>query len=538
MKSKIAILCVVICLLVMVSRGSAQEQAGSFIIYMGEQRIGTEEFQVAEEGITTETELNVGGQKTPISTKLVGVDGIWNRYEFATTGFAFYGEMEEETVTFQVGPNQFSTPLEPEYVVLENNVFYHYQDLLRFASKDSVSIFPVVVPTLLLQNRSPVINGTMEYLGTKWYQYHDELLLLEEYQVILDSITYGHIYVNNNEDVVKIEFPGQYVKAVRSSYQGLSAVSDNEGLEAHYVDEFFEVLYDDIQLAGTLSIPTHSDGPYPVVFLNSGTGPQDRDGNSAPVLMSYMFKEMAQRYTEVGVAVMRYDERGVGESTGDYESATLSDLVGDVQVLLAYLKVHPAIDSKRIAFLGHSEGGVIGPLVMAADPTLAAGIFLGAPSITLDHIMIEQLEHQASLDELVTHREMILGYIPLIEEFLADIRAEREPAEELMNVNWMREHMAYDPIGTIQQLQVPILIVQGEKDFKVMPYHAEALANALQEAGNQEVSLEIIPNATHEFLFFSADDPRFDPKQPFKVVEDVYAVTSKWLATHLVQNQK
>ncbi len=379
--------------------------------------------------------------------------------------------------------------------------------------------------------------GSLEYLGTEWDQYNDELLLLEEYQVILDSAMYGH-FVNNSEEVVKVEFPGQFIKAVRSSYPGLSAVSDSEGVETHYMDEFFEVVHGDIQLAGTLSIPTHSKGPYPVVFLNSGSGPQDRNGNSVPVLMSYMFKEMAKRYTEVGVAVMRYDERGVGESTGDYASATLTDLVEDVQALLAYLKDHPAIDPKRIAFLGHSEGAVIGSLVMVADPTLAAGVFLGAPSTTLDHIMIEQLEYQASLDELAAHREMILGYIPLIEEFLADIRADREPAVELMNVNWIREHMAYDPIGTIAQLQVPILIVQGEKDFKVIPYHAKALVNALEEARNQEVSLELIPNATHEFLFFSADDLRHDSQKPFKVVDDVYEVTSKWLAAHLVHNQK
>ena len=96
--------------------------------------------------------------------------------------------------------------------------------------------------------------------------------------------------------------------------------------------------------------------------------------------------------------MLRYDERGVGESTGDYNAASLQDLVDDVRALVKYLKNHPQIDEQRIVILGHSEGAVIAPIIAAEDRELAGVALLAGPSTPLDEIMIEQLEYQASLD--------------------------------------------------------------------------------------------------------------------------------------------
>jgi uncharacterized protein len=129
-----------------------------------------------------------------------------------------------------------------------------------------------------------------------------------------------------------------------------------------------------VRLAGTLTIP-EGKGPFPAVLLITGSGPQDRD----ETLVGHKpFLLLADALTRRRIAVLRFDDRGVARSTGNFATATSADFADDVEGGIAFLRERPEIDAKRIGLLGHSEGGVIGPMVAARVPTDVAFLVLMA----------------------------------------------------------------------------------------------------------------------------------------------------------------
>lgn len=145
--------------------------------------------------------------------------------------------------------------------------------------------------------------------------------------------------------------------------------------------------------------------------------------------MTNMFSILAERLTEVGIAVLCYDERGVGESTGDYNAADLKDLLSDVEVLLDYLGGHPQIDGERVAMLGHSEGAYFAPIFAER---LSALVLLAGSSISLDEIMVEQVDYQLTLPGLTDQEKAYLqSYRAQVEMLLAEARDGKEASSVL-----------------------------------------------------------------------------------------------------------
>lgn len=334
---------------------------------------------------------------------------------------------------------------------------------------------------------------------------------------------------NERGQLIFFEIPMQAVQVVRDGYQGLKKVEKTAEQTDHFIAEDFVVMNSEISLAGTLALPL-GEGPFPAVLLNSGSGPQDRKGNTPPVFMTNMFSIMTEQLTKAGFAVLTYDERGVGESTGDYNEATLTDLLSDVEALLSFLGEHPQIDATRIGMLGHSEGAYFAPLFASQ---LHAIVLLAGPSITLDLLMEEQLQYQAEQSWLSEQeKELIRGLQPQIQRVLADAKDGKSTSEIPMNLDWLREHMSLDPLGAISKVTNPVLIVHGERDLKVMPYHAEELAKALREAGNGEVTVHYLPETTHEFTFFPYDE-EFDPLDPFRLNPQLLTIVVEWIGKNL-----
>src|ERR1700691_5589242 len=140
------------------------------------------------------------------------------------------------------------------------------------------------------------------------------------------------------------------------------------------------------QLAGTLSVP-NGKGPFPAVVLISGTGHNTRDED---VWGHKIFLVLADALNRKGIAVLRYDKRGVGGSSGDYDAATTVDFTSDAQAAVAWLKTQPEIDANRIGVLGHSEGGIIAPAIAAADKSLAFVVMIAGPCIRGDKLFVLQ----------------------------------------------------------------------------------------------------------------------------------------------------
>lgn len=243
-------------------------------------------------------------------------------------------------------------------------------------------------------------------------------------------------------------------------------------------------------LAGTLTRPIGVNKVSVVVTI-SGSGPQERDGR-LPILKGYApFRELADTLGRRGIAVMRYDDRGVGESGGraSRDSATSEDFADDVLAAVAYLRTRPDVDGGRIVLAGHSEGGLIAPIAAVKDPRIRAIALLAGPAISGRKVLEYQNENgikSAPLTE--TQRDSLRRSVPAA-------------LDSLQRTNrWMRYFMTTDPLVMARRVTQPVLVLQGDTDMQVTPEQADALAGAMRGAGNRAVTLRRFPATNHLFL--------------------------------------
>jgi pimeloyl-ACP methyl ester carboxylesterase len=170
-----------------------------------------------------------------------------------------------------------------------------------------------------------------------------------------------------------------------------AAPSPSEAPTYQSLDVTFPGGASDVTLAGTLTLPA-GDGPFPAVVLLSGSGPQDRDESLGGVTALKPFAEIANALSQAGIAVLRFDDRGTGQSTGDFSTAGTGDFTKDGAAAIAYLRSRPDIDFKRIGVLGHSEGGIEAASLAASDPNLDFVVSMAGPAVKGIDLITAQVE--------------------------------------------------------------------------------------------------------------------------------------------------
>ena len=271
-----------------------------------------------------------------------------------------------------------------------------------------------------------------------------------------------------------------------------------------------------ITLAATLTIPP-GKGPFPAVLLITGSGPQDRDES----LMGHRpFLVLADYLTRRGIIVLRADDRGVGKSGGNLAEATTADFATDAEAGVAYLKTRPEADPRKIGLIGHSEGGVIAPMVAARNPGVAFIVMMAGTGVPGDEVIAAQgllisqaggmSREQAEKD--ATEEREILALVKqeksdaVLEKKLRERLAGKVPQARIgmqikvMSAPWFRYFLAYDPAIALKQVACPVLAVNGEKDLQVPPkQNVPAIRNALEAAGNKHFEVEELPGLNHLF---------------------------------------
>ncbi|MFQ5689063.1 MAG: alpha/beta hydrolase family protein [Gemmatimonadota bacterium] len=286
------------------------------------------------------------------------------------------------------------------------------------------------------------------------------------------------------------------------------------------------------ELAGTLTLP-RGEGPFPAAVLISGSGPQDRDET---VFGHRPFWILADYLTRRGIAVLRFDDRGVGGSTGSFPTATSEDFASDVRAGIAYLRTRPRVDAKRIGLIGHSEGGLIAPMVAAEDPSVAFVVLMAGPGLPGTEI----LERQAALiaraggapeEAIERNRRLQLELFEIVREepdtaaaakklqaairqALASLSEEEKARAGLqgdpervveaqvrqVNSPWFRFFLTYDPRPTLRRVKAPVLAIGGELDLQVPPKQdLDAIAAALKAGGNPDFTVKQLAGLNHLF---------------------------------------
>jgi pimeloyl-ACP methyl ester carboxylesterase len=298
--------------------------------------------------------------------------------------------------------------------------------------------------------------------------------------------------------LLRLRIPSQGLEAAR---EDMSAVSTRRLTMSRPNDENIQIPANGFSLAGTLSRPANSTGPLPAVILVGGSGPTDRDETVAGIPI---FGEIANAIADAGFAVLRYDKRGVGQSGGRPESATLADYADDLRAAIHTLSDRKDIDKRRIVLVGHSEGGSLALLAASKEGRIAGVVLVATVGTTGAELNMYQVTHalersnrpeaerQATIDLQRRIQQAVLtgkGW-----ENISVPNAVRRQAETA----WFQSFLAFDPAKVMKDVDQPILIVQGMLDTQVPPSNAdtlETLARARRKAG--PVDVVKVPGVNH-----------------------------------------
>jgi len=292
-----------------------------------------------------------------------------------------------------------------------------------------------------------------------------------------------------------------------------------------------------ISLAGTLTLPA-KEGNFPVVILISGSGPQDRN----EALMGHKpFLVLADHLTKNGIGVLRYDDRGTAQSTGDFNAATSKEFAADVEAAISYLKTRKEINSKKIGLIGHSEGGLIAPMVAVDSRDVAFIVLLAGPGIPIEEILLKQsrliekangtsdtildvVENQdkkiytilkQSKDIISTKKELYSIFDQAIKNAPASQQIPEGQRQEYIerSINrlttpWFQFFLNYNPAEALGKVKCPVLALNGEKDLQVPPKEdLEGIKRALEKGGNKNVTVKELAGLNHLFQESSTGSP-------------------------------
>jgi pimeloyl-ACP methyl ester carboxylesterase len=288
-----------------------------------------------------------------------------------------------------------------------------------------------------------------------------------------------------------------------------------------------EVVYENkdagIKLAGTLTFPKNGEN-FPAVILITGSGAQDRDET---LFEHKPFLVIADFLTRNGIAVLRADDRGVGGSEGKTSEATSKDFADDVMAGIEFLKTRKEINPLKIGLIGHSEGGLIAPMVATKSKDVAFVVLLAGPGIVGEQILYEQgklINKAAGLSEEQAQQNQKMQ-----EAIFNIVKTETDSAKRIdrlqrtlsngmyfmlndeqkatvdnqvktVNNDWFKFFLQYDPYPALVRLQCPVLALNGEKDLQVPPKeNLGAIEKALTESGNKNFKTIELPKLNHLF---------------------------------------
>lgn len=321
---------------------------------------------------------------------------------------------------------------------------------------------------------------------------------------------------------------------------------------------------DNITLKGTLTIPD-LPGPHPAVVLISGSGPNDRD---QLVFGHRIFLVLADYLTRQGIAVLRYDDRGVGRSNGNYDEATFENFTSDALAAYEYLKSRSEIDPNQIGLLGHSEGAAIAPLGASKSPEVAFIVLMAAPGYNfieskekgLTSQFANAYKNNGATEEAISFkcdllykmfiiakeevdkniaknkiRELLKKSEPSLLELSEDDRKKIElESIESYDIDWILSTgflniLKYDPKSVLLNVDCPVLAIHGSKDTQIPIDNLSAVEQALKNGGNSDYTIREFEGLNHLFQTAETGQVSEYPKIEETIAPQVLIFISDWI---------
>jgi uncharacterized protein len=346
------------------------------------------------------------------------------------------------------------------------------------------------------------------------------------------------IWTDEQGQLLRMSIPAQRLELAREDIASAGTRTTSFSLPG---DERVSIPATGFNLAGTLTKPTNASGRLPAVVLIAGSGLTDRDETVAGVPI---FGHLARGLVEAGFVVVRYDKRGVGQSGGRTESASLGDYAEDARAVVRWLDRRSDVDKDRIAVVGHSEGAAVAMLLASREDRVKAAVLVAGPGTTGAELVLEQQRHQLDLMKVdATERA---AKIALQEQIQAAVLKGTgwdgvpEAMRRAADTPWFQSLLSFDPARVMRDVGQPLLIVQGELDTQVPPHHADKLL-ALAQARNRKVDAQVlkVPGINHLLVPAKTGEvSEYGSLEEAEVAPAVPAGIGAWLAKTMGQGRK
>ncbi len=306
-----------------------------------------------------------------------------------------------------------------------------------------------------------------------------------------------NLWADADGSLLRMNIPAQMIEMAREDIASAASRTSAFSLPG---DESVTVPSIGFNLAATITRPS-GVASAPAVILIGGSGPTDRDETVAGIPI---FGHVARDLVAAGFAVVRYDKRGVGQSGGRAESATIADFAEDARQVLLWLERQKGIDKERIALVGHSEGGLVAMLTAGRERgKVSALALLGTPSTSGKEVVLEQQKNllakmpidDAQRIEKIQLQEKINNAV-IKGTGWDDIPVS---ARRVADTPWFFSFLTFNPEKAMNETRQPVLIVQGELDSQVAPHHADKLAAMARERNGAKTAVEVVklPGINH-----------------------------------------
>lgn len=320
---------------------------------------------------------------------------------------------------------------------------------------------------------------------------------------------------------------------------------------------------DSLTLSGTLTIPK-GKGPFAVAILISGSGPQDRNEE---ILGHKPFWVIADYLTRQGIAVLRYDDRGTANSTGDFKNSTSLDFANDVEAVIEFLRTQKKIDPNRIGLIGHSEGGLIAPMVAAKpENNIAFSILMAGPGIRGSELILKQQSLISRANgtpekEILKDEEWTKKMFRFMESnlnsktFDEDAKLFIDSLNNAMEIEtpsgmtkdelsatlynsfcdpWMKYFLFLDPAIALRQIKCPVLAINGSMDLQVPPKeNLSAIKTNIESNGNKAVTIKEFPKLNHLFQVCTTGSPNEYARIEQTISPEVLEIMGNWIKENI-----
>jgi pimeloyl-ACP methyl ester carboxylesterase len=411
-----------------------------------------------------------------------------------TTSFAVTSAINE--ITQNGTTNSKTDQISARTIVLPNNSFAPYEAMAaRLATAQIGTELRVYVAP------QAEVTAVVNSVGEETIQTPGGIVRTKKFDVSVKnptSTTSLTLLVDEHARLARLDIPSGGLSVVRNDLAGVAART----LTARNpTDGDVTIAANGFSIAGTITKPQEVGRlRHPTVILVTGSGPRDRDSTVAGIpIMSQLAGALAQQ----GFLVLRYDKRGVGQTGGRTESATMKDYADDLVAVVRWAAKRDDVDQKRLAVVGHSEGGLLGMLAAGSEKKITSLVLVATPSSTGADMLLAQQQDLLSKTTLTeTQKADKIALQKQIHDAVVSGKGWEGLPEELRkqaDTPFFRSQLTLDPSQVMSRIKQPILIVQGDLDMQVPPSHADKLGELARarKKGAGPVEVMHIPGINH-----------------------------------------